>query len=269
MMTPPPLLKMERAEVVYDRAIVAIQDVSLTVFPRQIVAILGANGAGKTTTLRAISGFGGTNDGRVTKGTITYKGTRIENCQPEDMIRQGIVIVPERDKVFQNLSVEQNLFVGVRRVSPGQQRRLDALVFQYFPRLADLRHREAGLLSGGERQMLAIGSALVCAPELLLVDELSMGLAPVVVEDLARRLVEIRRQLDITIVLVEQNAAVALEIADHGYVLENGRVVLEAPRDQLVQDANIRDYYLGQSQSGVRRSYRELTQGRPKRRWYA
>lgn len=269
MMNAAPLLAMEHTEVVYGRAVIAVHDVSLSVLPRQIVAILGSNGAGKTTMLRAISGFGGGSDGRITKGTITFKGAQIENHPPEETVRRGIVLVPEREKVFQNLSVEENLAVTIKRGSVAEQRRLEALVFQYFPRLADLRRREAGLLSGGERQMLAIGSALVCGPELLLVDELSMGLAPVVVEDLARRLVEIRRELDITIVLVEQSAAVALEIADHGYVLERGSVVLQGPREQLQQDKSIQDFYLGHSQEGTRRSYREVKPARPKWRWYA
>src|SRR5262249_47263811 len=160
--------------------------------------LLGTNGAGKTTTLRAISGFLGLDDARVTEGTITFKGTRIENAAPHDSTRRGIALVPERDKVFPNLTVAENLAVPVMRdAGAAERRRLEQAVFGFFPRLADLRGRVAGLLSGGERQMLALAAALMCGPELLLIDELSLGLAPVVVEELTERLGKIRLELDI------------------------------------------------------------------------
>ncbi len=173
--------------MVYHRAITAVQGITLAVEPGQIVALLGTNGAGKTTTLRAISGFLGLDDARVTEGAISFKGERIENKPPHEITRRGIVLVPERDKVFPNLTVAENLVAPVPRgTSAAERRRREDLVFQFFPRLAELRGRIGGLLSGGERQMLALASALVCRPELLLVDELSLGLAPVVVEDLLR-----------------------------------------------------------------------------------
>ena len=263
-----PLLAVDKLEVVYQRAITAVQGITLTVAPGQIVALLGTNGAGKTTTLRAISGFLGLDDAHITEGTIVFKGERIENRPPNENTRRGITLVPERDKVFPSLTVAENLFAPVSHgMSHADRRRREELVYQFFPRLSEFKNRIGGLLSGGERQMLALGSAIVCRPELLLVDELSLGLAPVVVEDLLHRLVEIRRELGITILLVEQSAAVALEIADYGYVMENGRVVLDGSAERLRQHPDIQEFYLGTS-SGERRSYRDVKQYRRSRRWY-
>jgi branched-chain amino acid transport system ATP-binding protein len=263
-----PLLAIEKLEVVYKRAITAVQGITLAVGPGQIVALLGTNGAGKTTTLRAISGFLGLDDARVTEGAIAFKGARIENAQPHENTRRGIVLVPERDKVFPNLTVAENLTAPVPRgTTQAERRQREALIYEFFPRLGDLRSRVGGLLSGGERQMLALASALVCRPELLLVDELSLGLAPVVVEDLLRRLIEIRRELGITILLVEQSAVVALEIADYGYVMETGRIVLDGTAERLRSHPDIQEFYLG-SKSGERRSYRDVKQYRRSRRWY-
>ena len=263
-----PLLAVDKLEVVYQRAITAVQGITLTVAPGQIVALLGTNGAGKTTTLRAISGFLGLDDAHITEGTIVFKGERIENRPPNENTRRGITLVPERDKVFPSLTVAENLFAPVSYgMSHADRRRREELVYQFFPRLSEFKNRIGGLLSGGERQMLALGSAIVCRPELLLVDELSLGLAPVVVEDLLHRLVEIRRELGITILLVEQSAAVALEIADYGYVMENGRVVLDGSAERLRQHPDIQEFYLGTS-SGERRSYRDVKQYRRSRRWY-
>ena len=262
------LLSVDKLEVVYHRAITAIQGISLEVGRGQIVAVLGTNGAGKTTTLRAISGFLGLDNARVTEGAITFDGRRLENRSPYAIARHGIVLVPERDKVFANLSVAENLLVGVSGgKTAGERQRLEDRVYQYFPQLAELRSREAGLLSGGERQMLAVGAALVCGPRLLLVDELSLGLGPVIVANLAERLVEIRRDLGISILLVEQSAAVALDIADYGYVLENGRIVLDGDAARLGSHKDIQEFYLGQGASG-RRSYRDVKQYRRSRRWY-
>ena len=263
-----PLLRLDKLEVVYHRVITAVQGISLEVPPGSIVALLGTNGAGKTTTLRAISGFIGLDDARVTEGSISYRGERIENRPPHQVTSRGITLVPERSKVFENLSVAENIEAVVPR--PGADaRRLSDVVWEYFPALARLRTREAGYLSGGERQMLAIGSALACAPELLLVDELSQGLAPLIVEELLHRLQAIRKDLGMTLLLVEQNAAVALGVADHAYVLENGRIVLDGTPEKLRQHQDIKEFYLGTGAgSAARKNYRDVKQYRRSRRWY-
>jgi branched-chain amino acid transport system ATP-binding protein len=263
-----PLLSVDKLEVVYQRAITAVQGITLSAQQGKIVGILGTNGAGKTTLLRAISGFHGTDDARVTEGSIRFKGRRIENVEPHRIARSGIALVPEREKVFPNLTVAENLLVPAAPGLAAAERKLqEAQVLQFFPKLEELHARTAGLLSGGERQMLAIAAALVSKPELLLVDELSLGLAPVVVEDLAARLIQVRRELGITILLVEQSAAVALEVADYSYVLENGRIVLDGDKARLINHPDIQEFYLGQS-SGKRRSYRDVKQYRRSRRWY-
>jgi branched-chain amino acid transport system ATP-binding protein len=262
------LLDVQGLEVVYHRSITAVQGITLAVAPAQIVALLGTNGAGKTTTLRAISGFLGLDDARVTEGTIIFSGERIENALPYQNTSRGIVLVPERDKVFPNLTVAQNLIAPVPRgTTAAERRRREELVYQLFPQLRELRNRIGGLLSGGERQMLALASAIICAPQLLLVDELSLGLAPVVVNDLLLRLIAIRRELGTAVLIVEQSAAVALEIADYGYVMENGKIVLDGTADRLRSHPDIQEFYLGRK-SGERRSYREIKQYRRRRRWY-
>ena len=262
-----PLLRPEKVEVTYHRFITAVQGVTLDVPEGAIVALLGTNGAGKTTTLRAISGFIGLDDARVSDGTITYRGERIENRAPHEVTARGIALVPERSKVFENLTVAQNVEVSVG--GRGEA------VWDYFPALARLRNREAGYLSGGERQMLAIASALACGPRLLLVDELSQGLAPLVVRDLLGRLQQVRRDLGMTMLLVEQNAALALEVADHAYVVENGRIVLDGDPQKLLAHQDIQEFYLGTgggtgggTGAGTRKSYRDVKQYRRSRRWY-
>lgn len=264
MRTNEALLSVEKIEVTYHRVVTAVQGVSMSVRRGQIVALLGNNGAGKTTTLRAISGFIGMDDARVSEGRILYANRPTENRPPHEITALGVVLVPERSKVFDNLTVMENLLASVP--ARGAKSRA-SMAFDYFPRLAALRDREAGYLSGGERQMLAIASGLVCNPELLLVDELSLGLAPRVVSELVERLRTIRNDLGLTIVLVEQNATVALEVADYGYVMENGRIVLDGTADRLRGHDDIREFYLGQAQ-GRRRSYREVKQYRRSRRWY-
>jgi branched-chain amino acid transport system ATP-binding protein len=263
-----PLLQVDKIEVVYKRVITAVQGVTLSVAKRQIVALLGTNGAGKTTTLRAISGFLGIDDARVTEGGISFEGARLENLPPYDITGRGISLVPEREKVFPNLTVAENLSVSVARAATVAERRHDEdQIYYFFPRLAELRQRVGGLLSGGERQMMAIAGALMCRPKLLLVDELSLGLAPVVVEDLTRRLMAVRDEMGIAILLVEQSAAVALEIADYAYVMENGRIVLDGDRERLKSHQDVQEFYLGQA-GGERRSYRDVKQYRRSRRWY-
>jgi branched-chain amino acid transport system ATP-binding protein len=262
------LLHVDKIEVVYKRVITAVQGVTLSVDEKQIVALLGTNGAGKTTTLRAISGFLGLDDARLAEGSITFRGHPIANRPPNEIARRGVVLVPEREKVFPNLTVAENLAAPVATgASRAERKTMEAQAYHYFPRLAELRSRVAGLLSGGERQMLAIAGALMCQPKLLLVDELSLGLAPVVVQDIARKLLVIRDELGIAILLVEQSTVVALEIADYAYVLENGRVVLDGDRERLSSHQDVQEFYLGQV-NGDRRSYKNIKQYRRSRRWY-
>jgi branched-chain amino acid transport system ATP-binding protein len=263
------LLQLDKVEVTYHRVITAVQGVSLAVPEGSIVALLGTNGAGKTTTLRAISGFIGLDDARVTDGAITFHGERIDNCSPNEVTARGVALVPERSKVFENLTVAENIEAVVPK--SGGSRRLADAVWDYFPALAPLRGREAGYLSGGERQMLAIGSALACGPELLLVDELSQGLAPLIVEELLAQLKIIRQNLGMSLLLVEQNAALALEVADYAYVIENGRIVLDGTPERLRGHQDIQEFYLGTGTGGgkdARRSYRDVKQYRRSRRWY-
>jgi branched-chain amino acid transport system ATP-binding protein len=264
-----PILAVDKLEVVYQRAITALQGITLIVNAAQIVGIIGTNGAGKTTLLRAISGFHGLDDARVTEGTVRFKGQAIENREPHRIARLGVALVPERDKVFPNLTVAENLLVpATGRMRGAELRQREDQVLHLFPQLAGLRQRLGGLLSGGERQMLALAAALVCKPQLLLVDELSLGLAPVIVEDLAQRLLQIRKELGIAIVIVEQSAAVALDIAGHTYVMENGRIVLDGDSARLRGHPDVQEFYLGLSTSGKRRSYRDVKQYRRSRRWY-
>ena len=265
-----PLLQLDKVEVTYHRVITAVQGVSLAVPKGGIVALLGTNGAGKTTTLRAISGFIGLDDARVTDGAIAFHGERIENRAPHEITARGLALVPERSKVFENLTVQENIEAVVPKDRAAAARIAEA-VWEYFPALARLRRREAGYLSGGERQMLAIGASLACGPELLLVDELSQGLAPLIVRDLLGRLQAIRNDLGMTVLLVEQNAALALEIADHAYVMENGHIVLDGDPQRLLAHQDIREFYLGtgaETEGENRRSYRDVKQYRRSRRWY-
>jgi branched-chain amino acid transport system ATP-binding protein len=255
------MLSVRKLEVTYHRVVTAVQGVSLDVPKGKIVALLGSNGAGKTTTLRALSGFLGLDDARITEGSITYAGRELASQAPHRIARMGIALVPERNKVFDNLTVAENLRVPVGKGV------LEAAIYEYFPALARLRSREAGLLSGGERQMLAIGSALMCAPQLLLVDELSLGLSPLMVHELVERLRAVRQALGTTMLLVEQNAQVALEVADYGYVMENGRIVLDGTPERLRSHEDIREFYLGIGGT-ARRSYREVKQYRRSRRWF-
>ena len=261
-----PLLALENVEVVYHRVATAIQSVSLQVPERGLVALLGTNGAGKTTTLRAISGFLGADDAAIVAGRVVYLGETLNGRRPHEVARRGVVLVPERDKVFETLTVQENL----KALVPGRGREgLDLeRVLHYFPVLADRRRQLAGYLSGGERQMLALASALLCRPRVLLVDELSFGLAPLIVEhlmDLVRRL---RDELGIAVVLVEQNAGAALGIADYGYVMEHGRIVYDGPRERLLAHEDVREFYLGLGSGADRRSYIDVKQYRRRRRWF-
>jgi branched-chain amino acid transport system ATP-binding protein len=260
------LLEVENVEVVYHHVATAVQGVSLRVPDRSIVALLGTNGAGKTTTLRAISGFLGGDDARVVAGRIAFRGETITGRRPHEIVRRGVVLVPEREKVFETLTVQDNLAALV----PGR-RRLVTLeqIFEYFPVLAERRRQLAGYLSGGERQMLALATALLCQPSLLLVDELSLGLAPMAVEQLMRLVARLRDELGLAVLLVEQNAVAALGIADAGYVIEHGRIVYDGSVERLLAHEDIREFYLGVGgHRADRKRYTDVKQYRRRRRWF-
>lgn len=263
------LLKVDKLEVVYHHVSTAVQGISLEVRPNQIVTLLGTNGAGKTTVLRAISGFLGVDNAKVTDGFIEFDGKRIQGSSPSANTKRGIVLVPEADKVFDNMTVEENLLIcgGSQEKGGGVSSGLDE-VYHYFPALRNLRHRDAGYLSGGERQMLTLSAALLCRPRLLLVDELSLGLAPLVVKELMAVVKGIRDDRKVAILLVEQNAIAALEIADFGYVMENGRMVFSGDPDRLRAHEDIQEFYLGGTDPQSRKSYRDVKQYRRTRRWY-
>ena len=261
------MLTLNNVEVVYDGVVLVLKGVSLTAGQGQITTLLGANGAGKTTTLKAISGLLHAERGQLTKGSIEFGGERLDHLAPHDIVVRGITQVFEGRRVFENLTVEENLVVGGHvQASMQRVRQGIDLVFEYFPLLKERRRQHAGYLSGGEQQMLAIGRALVSEPKVILLDEPSLGLAPLIVESIfgiIRRLKEERGQ---TVLLVEQNAALALDLADHGYVMENGRIVLEGPAAGLRENPEIKEFYLGLNEVGARRSYRDARQHRRRRR---
>lgn len=245
------ILEITDLEVTYQRSILALHGVNLRVAKGQITSLLGANGAGKSTTLRAISGFIGLDNARVNVSRVRFLGEDITGLQLPRTIHKGIVLVPERDKVFTNLTVAENLeVVATSREEGSKWQQIEEEIFVYFPRLAKLRNKPAGLLSGGERQMLAIGGALVCRPQLLLIDELSLGLAPVIVDEIIERLREVHAKTELSMLLVEQSAAVAFALASYGFVLENGKVELEGATEDLRSNQKVLDLYLGTGSTG-------------------
>ena len=262
------LLNVENLGVIYNNVSAATHGVSLKVYKNQIVALLGTNGAGKSSTLKAISGFLGIDNAKIAEGFIEFKGERIQNQPPHTITCKGIALVPEWGKVFENLTVEENLEVCVPAAKHRVKKQEMAQLLEYFPPLQKARKRLAGYLSGGERQMLSISTALLCKPDLLLVDELSLGLAPVVVDELMGRLKIIRDEQRVTILLVEQNALAAIGIADYGYVIENGRIVFAGSVQTLLNHKDIQEFYLGQGNRESRMSYRDVKQYRRTRRWY-
>jgi len=262
------MLQVKNIEVAYMKVIRVLRGVSLEAYEGKLVALLGANGAGKTTTLKAISGMLKTEEGEVTDGSIEFEGKRIDGYGPEAIAAMGISQAMEGRRVLEHLSVEENLLVGAycRKDRAGVKKDLD-LVFDYFPKIKLLRQRTSGYLSGGEQQMLVIGRALMARPRLMLLDEPSLGLAPLVVEDIFRIIDRIRADQKMGILLVEQNARAALGIANEGYVMENGRIVMGGPADKLRDNEDIREFYLGLSALGSRKSYRDVKHYRRKKRW--
>jgi len=263
-----PLLAVNNIEVIYDHVILVLRGVSLRVPEGSIVALLGANGAGKSTTLKAISGLLRTERGEVTKGTIELAGGPIHRREAGEIVRRGIVQVMEGRRVFEHLTVEENLLTGAytRRENLGARKDLD-LVYTYFPRLVERRGFKAGYISGGEQQMLAIGRALMARPRLMLLDEPSMGLAPLLVAEIFEIVSRLNREENVAVLLAEQNATVALRYAQHGYVMETGRIVLDGDAKTISDNEDIKEFYLGLSGVGARKSYRDVKHYRRRKRW--
>jgi branched-chain amino acid transport system ATP-binding protein len=262
------MLRLNNVQVIYSDVILVLKGLSLEVPEGQIVALLGANGAGKTTTLKAISGLLKTEDGKVTDGSIELEGGRIDGLDPEDICRRGIVQVMEGRKVLESLTVEENLRIGAyTRRDPDGVRQDMQMIFDYFPRLVERRAQLAGYLSGGEQQMLVIGRALMAKPRLLLLDEPSLGLAPLLVREIFAIIQKINAERGTTFLLVEQNAQIALGIATYGYIMENGRIVFDGPAEKLRGNDDVREFYLGLSEAGRRKSFKDLKFYKRRKRW--
>jgi branched-chain amino acid transport system ATP-binding protein len=262
------MLALNNIEVIYDGVILVLKGVSLTVREGGITTLLGANGAGKTTTLKAISGLLHSERGEVTKGSVEFHGTRIDGRPPHDIVKHGIVQVFEGRRVFEHLTTEENLIAGAH-VQTSRQRLQEGIerVYAYFPRLKERRFVQSGYLSGGEQQMLVIGRALVSHPKVILLDEPSLGLAPMLVEEIFEIVQRMNQQEKVTVLLVEQNATLALAIAEHGYVMENGRIVLDGTAATLKENADIKEFYLGLTEVGARKSYRDVKHYKRRKRW--
>ncbi len=261
------MLELNNVEVIYNRVILVLKGMSLRVEEGQIVALLGSNGAGKSTTLKAISGLLKPDDGEVTDGEIRFIDRAIQNRDPEQIVRQGIFQVMEGRRIFRHLTVYENLRAGgFTRDDRNTKIDLD-VVYHYFPQLHGRRDRLAGYLSGGEQQMLAIGRALMAHPRLMLLDEPSLGLAPLVVAEIFNIIKAINQEQKTTILLVEQNANLALGVADYAYIMENGRVVLDGTPDKLSSNSDVREFYLGLGEGGVRKSYRQVKHYKRRKRW--
>ena len=265
-----PLLRVNNIEVIYDHVILVLKGVSLAVPEGRIVALLGANGAGKTTTLKAISNLLASERGDVTKGSVEYRGERIDQLNPSELVRRGVVQVMEGRHCFQHLTVEENLLTGAftRSVSRAEIAQELERVYTYFPRLKVRRKSQSGYTSGGEQQMTAVGRALMARPRMILLDEPSMGLAPQVVEEIFEIVRDLNQKEGVSFLLAEQNTMVALRYADYGYILENGRVVMEGAAEGLRTNEDVKEFYLGLSAAG-RKNFRDAKHYRRRKRWLA
>jgi branched-chain amino acid transport system ATP-binding protein len=262
------MLVLNNVEVVYKKLILVLKGMHLEVGDGQIVALLGANGAGKSTTLKAISGLLKTEEGEVTKGSIEFDGWSLAGKNPEDIVRAGIVQTMEGRRVLEHLTSEENLLVGAySRTDRTSVKRDLEMVYTYFPRLKFVRHKMSGYLSGGEQQMLVVGRSLMAKPKLMLLDEPSLGLSPTLVREIFDIIKRINVEEKTSFLLVEQNAKVALSIADGGYVMENGRVVLNGPSSALMDNEDVREFYLGLSEVGKKKSFRDVKHYRRRKRW--
>jgi len=265
-----PYLAINNIEVIYDHVILVLKGVSLTVPEGGIVALLGANGAGKTTTLKAISNLLHAERGEVTKGTIEFKGARIDKLTPNQLVRMGVCQVMEGRHCFQHLTVEENLLTGAftRSISRSELKADLERVYHYFPRLKQRRSSQSGYTSGGEQQMTAIGRALMARPTMILLDEPSMGLAPQIVEEIFGIVQDLNSKERVSFLLAEQNTMVALRFANYGYILENGRVVMDGAAKDLSTNEDVKEFYLGLSTAG-RKSFRDVKHYRRRKRWLA
>ncbi len=262
------MLQVNNIEVVYANIIQVLRGVSLEVGDGKIVALLGANGAGKTTTIKAISGLLKTEEGEVTDGSIYFDGKRIDRLNTQDIAALGMSQVMEGRRVLVHLTVRENLIVFAhRRKDWGQVKKDLEMVFDYFPRIKSFHHRTSGYLSGGEQQMLVIGRALIARPKLMLLDEPSLGLAPLMVQEISGIIKRINAERKVAILLVEQNARAALNISDYGYVMEDGRIVINGPAEMIRDNEDIKEFYMGLSALGSEKSYREVKHYRRKKRW--
>ena len=261
-------LQVNNIEVIYDHVILVLKGVSLEVPKGGIVALLGANGAGKSTTLKAISNLLGAERGDVTKGSIEYKGEVVDSLNPSDLVKRGVVQVMEGRHCFEHLSIEENLLTGAYTRKDGRKAiaRDMQMVYDYFPRLRERRSSQAGYTSGGEQQMCAIGRALMAKPEMILLDEPSMGLAPQLVEEIVEIVRKLNQNEGVSFLLAEQNTNVALRYSDYGYIMENGRVVMEGNAKELGENEDVKEFYLGISTEG-RKSFRDVKHYRRRKRW--
>jgi amino acid/amide ABC transporter ATP-binding protein 2, HAAT family (TC 3.A.1.4.-) len=266
----PPYLSVNNVEVIYDHVILVLKGVSLDVPEGKIVALLGANGAGKSTTLKSISTLLKGERGEVTKGSISFRGERVDQLTPNELVKKGMVQVMEGRHCFGHLTVEENLLTGAytRSISRGELKESLERVYHYFPRLKTRRTSQSGYTSGGEQQMTAIGRALMAKPTMILLDEPSMGLAPQIVEEIFEIVRDLNQREKVSFLLAEQNTMVALRYADFGYILENGRVVMEGDAKELATNEDVKEFYLGLS-SGGRKSFRDVKHYRRRKRWLA
>jgi branched-chain amino acid transport system ATP-binding protein len=259
------VLSIRNLEVVYDDVVLVLRGVSLDVPEGQIVSLLGANGAGKTTLLRALTGLLDVHEGEITKGSISMNGDRIDRLRAPEIVSRGIRQVPEGRRIFAELTVEENLRVGAHSNSSSIKDNFER-VYSLFPFLEQRRRSTAGYLSGGEQQMLAMGRALMSNPKYLLLDEPSLGLAPQLVQQIRDLILEINTQ-GTSVLLVEQNARMSLAISEHGYVMENGKIVMDKPSEELQQDEDVREFYLGLHKEGDIKSFREVKHYKRRKRW--
>ncbi len=265
---PNTILEINNIEVVYSHTIQVLRGLSLSVKPGQIVALLGSNGAGKTTTLKAVSNMLGLERGAITAGSIRFDGTDIKTKAPHALVRSGLFHVMEGRRIFPDLTVDENLIAATYALEGREEGTADfASVFDYFPRLRDRRTGLAGYLSGGEQQMLALGRALIARPKLILMDEPSLGLSPMLVEEIFRIIGRINKERGVSILLVEQNAAMALSVASYGYIMEQGKIVIDGTVDKLTSDRDVREFYLGAGVGAGVKSFRDVKHYKRRKRW--